>query len=101
MRFLIILLLAGCASGPTTVHDLETKGPVSIVWHKTYKAWAVQAKEMGEKVNLNVTGTHFVKNGVCHVFAPDPPMVEGKYVFGQWGTLGHEIKHCFDGSFHK
>jgi hypothetical protein len=101
MRYLLVMLLAGCAGAPTTAHDSETKGPVSIVWHKTDKAWAVLANERGEKPSLTARGAYFMRNGVCHVFAPDPPMDEGKYVFSQWSTLGHEIKHCFDGAFHK
>jgi hypothetical protein len=95
MRFLIILLLAGCASGPTTV-----LAPVSIVWHRTNRpdidCELVAKRETGK----SHTGCAVKRGDICHVFAPDPPMVEGKYVFGQWGTLGHEIKHCFDGKFH-
>ena len=40
----------------------------------------------------------------CVVVAPDPAVevVGGKRVYrhGQWGALGHEVKHCFDGYFH-
>jgi hypothetical protein len=93
MRFLLILLLAGCAT---------TDDYVKVKWHRIPDEPTTRFdKRIGHSKETKVNGFARMVDGVCHVFAPDPPMVEGKYVFGQWGTLGHEIKHCFDGSFHK
>jgi hypothetical protein len=101
--FLALLALPGCANQPTTDYDTETTREVRIVWHKTEKAWAVVVRQYGAKLHnvWHSNGTYVVMNGVCHVYAPDPPLKNGEYVNGQWGTLGHEVKHCFDGQFHK
>ena len=54
---------------------------------------------------FTMQGGSFWDGTTCHVFAPDPPMKEvaGKkfYRNDQWSVLGHEVKHCFDGAFHK
>ena len=93
-KFLILLmLLAGCASNP-----IPPQGgiPVSIMWHKTTLPLLIREGNRYHTLN----GRFQMINGVCHVWAPDPPVANRAYTMGQWGTLGHEIKHCFDGLFH-
>jgi len=100
MRILILLIfLSGCSS-------LDQTGAVKIKWHRGEDAFK-QAKKLGLNVTVDqikMLGFKYFDGEVCHVFAPDPPMktINGKldYENGQWGTLGHEVKHCFDGSFH-
>lgn len=97
MRFVFIfLLLSGCASVP--------KNGITIVWHKLERSGYVFEAQVGNGIMERVNGYSRIVNGVCHVWAPDPPMIvkNGKPTFdyGQWGTLGHEVKHCFDGRFH-
>ena len=98
MRYaLFLLLLSGCAT--------TGEQGMRIVWHKleggtTYfpqgTIGVIAAKKVGGY-------TRFI-DGACHVWAPDPPITvkDGKRTFdyGQWGTLGHEVKHCFSGKFH-
>lgn len=99
MRYLIILMLAGCG-------NLDQSGAIKIKWHRDANAFS-EARKLGLPVTveqINIIGFKYFDGNVCHVFAPDPPMkiINGKktYENGQWGTLGHEVKHCFDGAFH-
>lgn len=99
MRWLILLLLTGCAA--------PAPDAVLIKWHRTEKAWLEVSKHV--KVTTqdmwSMQGYTFFDGATCHVFAPDPKMNEiaGKkfYRNDQWAILGHEVKHCFDGAFHK
>lgn len=88
-----ILSLAACTTAPK--HE-----SIPIVWHRLEGATTVFIK--GQPVA--VKGFAKIREGVCHVYAPDSPVqvVDGKrvYKYDQWATLGHEVKHCFDGSFH-
>lgn len=85
-RALVVVLLAGCAASPVA----------SIQW---IKATPEQVEQWcGKKTN----GCYKVFGGVCTVIAPDPPLrADGSYYAGQWAILGHEVKHCFDGEFHR
>ena len=95
-----MLLLVGCATHAAS--DVGTQ-EIKIVWHKTDQAWKDAVKLRGIRLEkaLEINGFYFLENGICHVYAPDPPMQGDKYSVGQWGTLGHEVKHCFDGLFHR
>lgn len=95
MRYaFLLLLLSGCVT-------LDQSNYVKIKWHKTETAWKDAAKLSGPgKKTHDAKGFYFFDGEVCHVFAPDPPMINREYTKGQWGTLGHEAKHCFDRDFH-
>lgn len=97
MRFLILLLLAGCAA-------TRPDGAIPIVWHKLDKPITKLERCGNDICEAVVNGKYRIIDGVCHVWALDPPVkiVNGRRVFdlGQWATLGHEVKHCFDGKFH-
>lgn len=78
---LILLFLTGCA----------TPGEQRIVWHKASDLDLYTLCKSD-----TVRGCYWRSGGVCHVVAPD---------IGQWSphtleTLGHEVKHCFDVSWH-
>lgn len=95
---ILLLILAGCAAQP--VNDERA---VPVVWHRVNSEAEILVicKERGTVgYARSLNGCYRRENGVCHIYAPDPPMKDGQYVKGQWGTLGHEIKHCFDGRFH-
>lgn len=94
---LIFALISGCA----TPADY-----VKVQWHRTNNAFA-EARRLGLNVvpdQIHIRGFKYFDGEVCHVFAPDPPVQieDGKRTYrdGQWGTLGHEVKHCFDKQFH-
>ena len=94
MRYLLLILLTGCA----TVNE-----GVQIMWHKTTNP-AVDCANVHGKVSSDTSGCYVWRQTVCHVYAPDPPIPiqnAAGYHRLQWSTLGHEIKHCFDGNFHK
>lgn len=78
----ILLILSGCA----------TAGEQRIVWHK-----ASDLDLYALCRATDVRGCYWRSGGACHVAAPD---------IGRWSphtleTLGHEVKHCFDGAWHK
>ena len=94
-RFAILAcLLTGCASAPTD--------GVRVIWHRMDSETMTMTS--GDRRAFNVKGFAKKVDGVCHVWAPDSPVtvVNGKRVIDEarMATLGHEIKHCFDGSFH-
>lgn len=78
---LLAISLTGCASA----------GEQRIVWHK-----ASDSDLYALCRATDVRGCYWRAGGVCHVVAPD---------IAQWSphdleTLGHEVKHCFDASWH-
>lgn len=103
MRYLTAiaaLALAGCVSIPAPT-DMGETCIRTFAWHRTENAWRTYADLHRAPLNPWLNGFIFEHDGVCHVYAPDPPLGPGRtYRPGQWGTLGHEIKHCCDGAFH-
>lgn len=74
LTLFLTLFLTGCA----------TVGERSIVWHKG------DVLALCKTDNPRVQGCFWRGSGVCHVAAPD----------WDFETLGHEVKHCFDGTWH-
>ena len=95
ISIIIPFILSACVSNPPQHPTL-----VSIIWHKSQS----QVIRLHDGKTILLNGRYQMINGVCHVWAPDPPIsiINGKrtYELNQWGTLGHEVKHCFDGRFH-
>lgn len=80
-QFLVVALLLGCAS----------VGEQRIVWHKASDS-DLHALCKDDKVR----GCAWRSGGACHVVAPDLSELS----LFTLETLGHEVKHCFDGSWH-
>ena len=84
---------------------------VRIVWHKTNSPWTEclaaypNASRAIRASLMNSQGCFVVREGVCHVYAPDPEFNPSRAGSGSeatiWWILGHEVKHCFDGLFHR
>lgn len=97
IRFIVLsimLCVTGCASvePASTVAEQVTR-PVTIVWHKTDKAWLHFSHQYPWLRDAGKTaGFYKILDGVCHVWAPDDPL--------RFNVFGHEVKHCFDGLFH-
>ena len=76
---------------------------IRIVWHKHHFFWK-ECVEANGPSQISAMGCFVMRDGVCHVYAPDPPFnpaIAGKGTdAGKWWALGHEVKHCFDGEFH-
>lgn len=101
MRYAILLLLSGCASAPPIPPDASVTPEIRLVWVRTEQAWHAIVKARGQRADMEANGFYMRSNGVCYVYAPDPALeTKRSYRIGQWGTLGHEVKHCFDGRFH-
>ena len=101
MPKLLLAIVLFCLSGCSILPPEIEQHPVKIVWVKVTGEMPVQ--DQFGKTRM-ILGRTRVIDGVCYVYAPDPPVIEkdGKktYKYSQWAILGHEIKHCFDGQFH-
>ena len=69
-------------------------------------AWRDAAKLRNVSIHqvVGAVGAAWWDGEVCHIYAPDikVDVVDGKKVYprNKLDTLGHELKHCFDGPFH-
>jgi hypothetical protein len=87
-----LLLLNACATMGNSV---------SVVWHKVTPAEAreICTRFVGPAAFGNFwRGCAVVKSGTCTIYAPDFSLITQRE---QMATLGHELKHCFDGAWHQ
>lgn len=88
---LSVVLLSGCASTPRAPQKDFT-----VVWHRTSSttvadAFCQPSKRSGRPSFKPLLGCQYWTVGnVCHVVSYELDME----------TLGHELRHCFDGQFH-
>ena len=85
--FSLVALLSACSS------PLQQDGAVLIKWHVTKTPYE-DARRLGLNVvpmQMRIIGFKYFDGEVCHVFTHADDLE----------TLGHEVKHCFEGSFHK
>ena len=80
---------------------------VAIVWHEVEPKYsdltcAMVARKANRPTDGYTYGCQVDRGGlfsrVCHIWAPD--VQRGDNNGSRIKTLGHEVKHCFDGSFH-
>jgi hypothetical protein len=90
VRYLLLLLLAGCASAPA-------EPVVSVVWNRVDDPHAVCESLSGRKTFFHIRGCAQRNGKVCSIYAPAPRSEEDLQRFA---TLGHELLHCFDGNWH-
>lgn len=83
--------LAGCAAVEPFRADAVVGKVVQVSWVRSNQCWAVAPKLIGAKLDPTMVGYFWISKNVCYVCAPDRE---------PYGTLGHEMKHCFDGLFH-
>jgi hypothetical protein len=74
-------------------HDVPAPGAIRLNWHRMPDKWAV-TKRFGEtfgvqRVRVPALGFYVEAEDGCHVVTSDKSP-----------SLGHELKHCFDGAFH-
>jgi hypothetical protein len=97
---ILVLAFAGCAPITERVDQSLSLKPATslpIVWHRASKNEVNSAymqihgksKELG-----HLEGFFYVDKGICHIYAPDLDNADAL------DTLGHEVKHCFDGLWH-
>lgn len=92
---MLAAILTGCAA------PVADTGAVSVVWHKVEPGhvWADCIRLEGRDCPATTKGFTIMRNGVCHVYVVDKPDgISGDD--SDYGTLGHELKHCVDGKFH-
>lgn len=88
--FASAMALCGCAA-PTKF----TTQSGTVQWHKG-SLDQVQLECANHNIKarhiFNILGCYRIADNVCHIYSVDSPE--------QMSTLGHELKHCFDGHFH-
>ena len=91
------LLLSACAATPASDN-------VAVVWNRVEEPQRVCESLSGRKNLFHILGcSHWsgpaTEGGprVCSIYAPEP---RHERDFERFATLGHELKHCFDGNWH-
>jgi hypothetical protein len=92
VRFILALLLAGCAAKPPAAGNA-----VEIVWQRVDEPHALCESLSGRKSFFNVFGCAQRSQSVCTIYAPAP---RSERDLQRFATLGHELMHCFDGNWH-
>ncbi len=84
MRFVaapFVLLLGACATPPVSV--------VQVSWEQT--------DNLKERCGSNAKGCYRLVGQTCVVITGRP---KDAYDIDTHATLGHEVRHCFEGDFH-
>lgn len=97
-RILLLVLLAGCATP-----EPPRGGTVDVVWLRVEDPQAA-CQKLSKRVELfRVLGCSRWNDvrpdgsRVCTIYAPMPRSERDSE---RMATLGHELMHCFDGSWH-
>ena len=97
-KLLLLLLLAGCATA-----EPPKGGNVDVVWHRVDDPQAA-CQTLSKRVELyRVLGcskwndVQADGSRICSIYAPMP---RSERDTERLATLGHELMHCFDGSWH-
>lgn len=90
MRYLVLLLLAGCAAAPADPG-------ISVVWNRVDDPHAVCESLSGRKNFFHIRGCAQRNGTVCSIYAPEP---RSELDLQRFATLGHELMHCLDGNWH-
>lgn len=92
--FIFAFVLAGCASVVPEYNGEPVKK--TIVWHKAKDMHEVfricDSKYNIVKSKVNPSGCFWTEGSECHLVSIDS--------YPYLKTLGHEVKHCFDGLWH-
>lgn len=86
------LLLGGCTS-------LDTTHAMLVTWHKVDNAHEVCQRLSGRVMFFkHIKGCARWSASECAIYAPD---FQQEHERDKMATLGHELKHCFDGKWHQ
>lgn len=92
---ILVLFAAGCSINPNVGTDQQT---MQVVWHRVNNVHSLCQRLTGRQVLFGkVRGCAIWNKQVCHIYAPDFKNIEERE---RMATLGHELKHCFDGQWH-
>lgn len=93
--FGLILLLCGCASAPS-----QERGGILVRWHMASLAEVNEIcnEGMPAKQRKTVWGCYRRTFDHCTVYTASPDSREDPQLHD---TLGHEVRHCFLGAFHR
>ena len=96
--FFLLVLLAGCATA-----EPPRGGRIDVVWHRVDDPQAA-CQNASKRVELfRVLGcskwndVQADGSRICSIYAPMP---RSERDTERLATLGHELMHCFDGSWH-
>ena len=91
----LVLIVSGCASAPS-----QDSGAVVVRWHMASLEEVNQICNAGTpaKHRKSVWGCYRRSFDICTVYTARPGTNEDPQLHD---TLGHEVRHCFLGAFHK
>ena len=100
----VVLILAATLLPACAATTLPPDAGVAVVWNRVEDPHATCESLSGRKSFFNVLGcSHWsapaAEGGarVCSIYAPAP---RSERDVQRFATLGHELMHCFDGSWH-
>jgi len=93
IRLALCLLLTSCN---TYIHPTQYQDTVSITWIRTDDPNKV-CRELGAEADRNILGCANPKGKTCDIYAPQIQYTDDDHTM----TLGHELAHCFLGSYHE
>jgi hypothetical protein len=97
---IILIVLPACVATPPAADS----GGVAVVWTRVEEPHRVCESLSGRKHFFHIMGcSHWseppAQGGprTCSIYAPEP---RSERDLERFATLGHELKHCFDGNWH-
>jgi hypothetical protein len=102
MRLFLVIVLAllpGCVAAPP-----GSDSGVAVVWNRVEEPHRLCESLSGRKHFFHILGcSQWAEPNsqggprLCSIYAPEP---RNERDLERFATLGHELKHCFDGNWH-
>jgi len=91
---LLMFFLVGCQE---TINPTTIKKSVTIDWRPTEDIDKTCREKSHTTTTKPIKGCAHPDKDKCTIYSPMPQTVDDE----QTTTLGHEVLHCFRGSYHK
>jgi hypothetical protein len=97
-KILLVLALAGCVTQPP-----PREATIDVVWNRVEDPHKACQQLSGRSELFRILGCSKWNDAgadgsrVCSIYAPMP---RSEHDTERLATLGHELMHCFDGSWH-
>ena len=102
MYRIVHIIIAALLTGCNTFNTKPVNNEALITWVRFNDTSKVDSK-CSEIANVNLTGRRIkgcadynLIEKLCTIYSYNPRSLDDEYIC----TLGHEVKHCFDGNYH-